>query len=426
MAKRLKNVTIAARRAVEFTESIFLRGFFMLKLISLPLFYLIFHYAFVGYFLSEVPIHAQDFIYQTNRHPAESFAIVAIESLLVYTALLIGVTTPVYAITKIISYFIAISTIPVVSLSLYIFLWLRGYLGDLVKNPAIPFYLLFLVSVASTSISLMPPFCRRRAHLLMEMYAPVAKVWKVSTRLFLLRPSSLLSPVVLTSFYALVVWSISHFMNMSEQYVVVDLCGRWLSLSLSTFLRYIAAVRTFKGVFNISVSNSSLDIAAVHVILVASVAVEGLFSIASSLNVKGCGSLSYFFFMIVRMAVEWFVPFVMISIYGGFEKAGVAEKKRWALENKHFFLTAETGKSLIFVFTSLFPFTVIYAVLGTRWKTTSESSQFISLNRILLSLFYAYMDSACKTVFVGKKLNLPELPWNSSYFRLSSEKQERD
>lgn len=393
-------------------EGTVLHGFFVIKAIFLPLFYFFFYYAFIGLAINEVPIHSFDLLYETNSAPMLSMAKALFEIMATYTCIFVSISAPSFATTKIISYFMAVATVPAVSIFAYAVIITRGALGLSNEYPY-SFYILGVISLGSVLLSLAPPFCRRRAHILHHVYAPIADIWKFACEVILNAWPIATLPIAASCLYVATMCCLGHFFDASAHDVVQELVVRWISVLFAIVLRAITVTKVFVAVFDTSLflqkkDTMSTQLGMVFIILFLASFTEAIFSLGSFLQVCSYTYVLDILLMGQKIFLEWFLSSMVVYIWGGFDYAGVKEKRKWAYKNMHFFATAEIGKGLIFLIVLLVPLSLTYFFFGRNTMTTSSSSQVMSLSRTVLAFFYSVIDSSCKLLLIGRRLALPE------------------
>lgn len=396
-------------KATRLAMSVFLAFF----AVSFPMYFLVYYLGLLGYVLNEVPVYFPDTLYCISYCISRCITIVLLSSVLMMLSLMVVYNFSSKVISKIIAYAIALITLPLISVVSCVGLWMMlklhfqlGIVRAISINSG--------VLIGSVTLSLIPPFCRRRAHVLTGILLPHVRMYKLGIRLFLLKRSySMLFPVLCATIYLVGMYIYSCFKQSIQVTYTEGFIHRIVCTGTAMGLRLLATELALAKAFRTESMQRKpwfeTQKNALYTLVAAAVVSLAFLTSDTPGTPSKMNSVVFVLSVVVRVTMEWTIAIYLLHISGAFDYANVKSKWLWALSNKMYFSASEMCKYVVVSFMVLLPMCLTYYLFETknRW-TTSEISIVISLLRLIFTYFYSLIDATVKILLVGQRLALPQ------------------
>ncbi|KAI5189718.1 hypothetical protein NEMIN01_0671 [Nematocida minor] len=386
--------------------------FFILLFISLPLYFVVYHIGFNGYLVHEGPVHLQDSLYCISYCMGRCLGVILLgNGLMVSTCAIIHLFTPYY-LAKCVSYFISLLTLPVISLILYLSCY--AVFGSIWNNVTNVIYGSTSIILGGVLLSLIPPFCRRRAHTLAGMLLFGMNACKIAIKSILWDVFHLsVIPVLLSIIYLMVLRV--HRLNIASISISETkwFWHRLMCIGSGAFIRIYFSVVVFYSTFKTEALQNTWPEYQRIAILYASGAV---YSILSSLALVEHLHARYYYsilasagFYLMRMGFAYWVPYQVLQTYRAFDKACVVSRVEWMKKNKKHFVYFEVCRYISVISIVFIPLCITYYIFERyHGDTTSEMSITLSFMRMTFAYLFNGLDGAMIIVYIGQRLSLPQ------------------
>ncbi|OAG29668.1 hypothetical protein NEDG_00801 [Nematocida displodere] len=387
--------------------------FFVLLYAALPVYFILYHAMFIGYIATEIPIYTPDNIYCAPHCFMRCIGIILVGTITMSLSLLVLYGFRSKVITKCVAYIIGVVTLPGLGLLLYGCMW--KWFGDTSKSMVKVVYGASAICFGGMSISLLPPFCRRRAHILAGLFLPGVRVFKLCAKLLVLERSRLVFlPLELSAIYlaCMVICSKTKSViqtTVFEEFIhrlccVFSSCALRMGVTLSVLDKaFKTADITDKKWFSLRMGSLAMTMAGLSLVFTGLSFYDGR-AYRFPLMV-----ILFLFQAILKIGIEWGIPIVILRLRGVFDFASIASGREWFRTNKMHFCYFELCKYFVMSFMIVMPMAITYYVFNndSRWST-SEISIVLSLIRLLFSYFYTIIDASIIVILIGQKLTLPQ------------------
>lgn len=386
-------------------------GFSVLFFLSYPVYFITYYILFNGYLVYEGAVFIQDSLYCISYCKKWCLGIILLGNILTIGTYSCVSMFSSYYLAKCASYIVSIMTLPI--LAVILFLSLHVVFGTLWSDVTEIIKTTITIVLSGVLISLMPPFCRRRAHTLAGILLSGMNAFKTAIRTILWDLFYLsVIPVVVSIGYLLILWC--HRSCISSIFIsdTAEFMHRFITITAGAFIRihFTEAVfqRTFK-IDSMQVDRWSIRYLFLYVVGV----VYGAVSTVLSTDYKSIGFISSglmsIFFYGIRIVFLYWVPYWVIKIYRGFEKASVTSDFNWIVKNKQHFMYFEVCRHITMLFITLLPMCIAYYIFERYHGTTpSEISITISFMRMTFSYLFNGLDGSMIVVYIGQRLSLPQ------------------
>ncbi|KAI5172078.1 hypothetical protein NEFER03_1323 [Nematocida sp. LUAm3] len=383
--------------------------FFGLFLVTIP-FYLLIHYiGILGYLFVESSIYIPDTLYCISYCFWKCVQQqIGISIFLTLFQIMTYAFSSKY-ISKFIAYAVGVITLPALYTILFGCIW-EGIGGSQGIETAV--YFVSIGTFMCVVLALLPPFCRRRAHILTGIFIPIVRIYKRSLGyLFLSNRYVAVIPYCICFMHLLsmLLWrKISGSIWPSS---IMELFYRIATFSVTFGFRIFVTLYVFNQAFTIPGEPSKKytpEILAVVGISALALLICSFLSLdraEDSLRMQiGTNAIVCLF----KCAIEWAVPIQVIRLKKAFAYARVPSKQTWVRNNKMHFFYFEVCKFYIIVVSFIIPMGISVYSFGSHGKIPSEISIGLSNIRLVFGTIYTGVDAAMKVLFIGEKLTLPQ------------------
>lgn len=383
-------------------------AFWIMFLLSIPLYLMLYYFFFLRYIISEVPLFIPDSVFCIKYCVSKCLQIILFGNLLFTFLLFVLDSFSSKYIAKTIAYIIGVITFPMMVMLIFAVLWeISG--GRNIKT---------MMHVAPTGIfgavliSLLPPFCRRRAHILVGLFTKSIKTLKYAIRYILQkRTSFLLLPVSFCTLYLILLYLYRMCKNTIQISAAEEIIHNAICISGQITIR---ALSTYSMLFYaFKLPDTSADKRKVEKIVTVLAALLFIFLSSTFFTCFKSASfyskaLMYAITIFINIITEWIVLVQIFRLSGAFSYVQLERKSIWIMSNRMQFLYFDLCRFFIMIFCILLPLTIIFCFFGMNGETLSEISIYMSFKRMTFGYLYAALDSVLKTIFLGQKLALPQ------------------
>lgn len=385
-------------------------AFFCLFVLTVPMYYFVYYFGLLEYVLNSVPVYLKDSVYCVSYCKRICFGIITVGNIL---SMGIGVflgSFPTRYISKTIAYLIGVFTLPVSGVVVYFAIW---YLAKLSFTKLVTLsYGVCIIVILGVGLSLVPPFCRRRAHVLAGLLSPHVETFKLMIRLALEQKPWICSlPWILSTAYLV---GLSYYrsqkasieLSASEEYAHKSLC-----ILGGFIIRFAVVLWCIFRVFKLPRSSSQpISLQAFLYLGFLSVVNAGYILLQiTGVGNRYCKRLTQTVLVFVRIYLEWSLPIHLLNctVARTYIKR-VHFGKEWLRANLAPILCFDLCRFYIIFPAVILPLTVTYYIFDKlHERTTSEISIVISFTRMTFTYIYVFIDSLLRILFLGQKLGIP-------------------
>lgn len=386
-------------------------AFFTLFFLSYPVYFITYYILFNGYLVYEGPVYIHDSLYCVSYCKKWCVGIILLGNILTVGTYSIISMFSSYYLAKCASYIISILTLPILSLIFYLSVQIS--IGTIWSNMSNVIYTSSTIALGGVLVSLMPPFCRRRAHTLagILLFGMNACKIVIKTILWDMLYLSVL-PVVGCFLYLLILWI--HRMSLSNIFIseTADLMHRIVAIMIGALIRVHFTEAIFYNTFKIEKVRGLEGLKGFAAIYGSGVA-YGILSAVTSAEYGNTGLLMRIsitgIFYLLKISFGYWIPYLVLKFSKGFEKAAVVNHFSWMRKNKQHFMYFEVCRHIIMLFLTLIPLCISYYILERyHGDTPSEMSITLSFMRLIFAYTSNGMDGALVVIYMGQRLSLPQ------------------
>ncbi|KAI5186271.1 hypothetical protein NEHOM01_1360 [Nematocida homosporus] len=383
--------------------------FFWLFIGSIPIYMVAYYFFFLGYVIVEVPIYIPDSVFCVQYCWWACLKMVVCGNVFLFASLMILHSFSSKYIAKTIAYSVSVVTLPILVVVGCVGVWEviedSAYIGQMMYGSISGVF-------AAVLISLMPPFCRRRAHILAGMFIHNVKLAKLSIKYLLLSRSVLVAmPGGMAGLYLLLLY----LYRLGKQSIVIsegeEIVHRMVCIGGAAILRIVTALFVFHFAFSLPAAplrRGRAELVGSICLLVVTVLVCAFLSSNFKQMKASRQWLLYGLMSIIKVGMGWGIPVQIFRMKGAFAYASIENRQKWIRNNRMHFFYFEICKLFIMIFAIILPMSVTAFFFRTQGKTPSEISIFISVLRLTFGYLYCLVDTAIKVIFIGHKLTLPQ------------------
>ncbi|KAI5181820.1 hypothetical protein NEOKW01_1978 [Nematocida sp. AWRm80] len=387
-------------------------AFFVLFFASVPVYMAFYHIVFTGWIVWDMPIYIPDSLYCISYMYWRCLLVNVMGNLCSFGVLLCLREFASMYIAKGIGYFIGLSTLSIIVLLVYLGLCMHLKIG--LRNIMNIIYGMTTILVGGVGISLIPPFCRRRAHVLAGMLVPSVNTFKLAMNIIVFHTIYLLGlPFLMNLLYMVFLYVYRSFKSSLIIQEYENVIHRAICIGSSIFIRSVCSWCIFHTGFILPSSIKKRVPKrkwAIYIgVLILSTVFGAILCTVSpdiqTLSGAGCFAL----FQLIKIFLEWAIPMQILRITGALDYVRVSSRRVWIKHNKVNLVYFEIGQMYMIFFITILTFSVMYSIFNNRADfTTSEISIILSFIRQVLSYIYSLVDSAMKMVFLGQRMSLPQ------------------
>ncbi|KAI5160458.1 hypothetical protein NEAUS03_1157 [Nematocida ausubeli] len=383
--------------------------FFPLFLVSVPLYCLAYYGVFIGYLVYEGPVYLPDSLYCISYCTVRCFSLILLGNVLaasVYSV--INLFSPYY-LAKCAAYLISLLTLPFIMLVVYLSAYYVS--GSIWENVLNIIQGSTTIMFGGVLVSLIPPFCRRRAHRMAGILLSGMNACKIAVHSVIWEAAHLsFVPGGFSLLYLMIVRVHWMWMSSIEVSEFASFCHRFICIGSGAFIRIYFTLIVFKRIFKV---NYIEKLRRKLVLLFAS---GFLFSVLGALVTGECLAIEKyttvllpFLFYALKLSFSYWVPFKVLLLNKSFEDVSVISKRSWMKNNKMHFVYFEVCRCIFMLFVTLLPLCITYYIFESyHGDTTSEISITLSFMRMTFSYLFNGMEAAVLIIYIGQRLSLPQ------------------
>jgi len=308
---------------------------------------------------------------------------------------------------KSVAYLVSIFALPIGGLIMY-----GGTLLLLLNKIQTLYWLSFVTSVVligGVGVSLIPPFCRRRAYILTVLFTPSIRAYKATVHAIVVRKTKILIvPLImclvqLVLLYAYrVIYRTIHIEKWTE--VCYEMLGHVLEMSIRRASVYSVICRAFRidGAQSKGTKDREMQIA-----VIVSMCTYFVLRVYSKVTNNKHNMALIVCTVVIKLLIDWLIPMEIISAKTECNYAVMWCNKKWMKKMLVDIVYFELCKFHIMWVVIAVPATVNYFVFGSQnYIHASSISAFHSVLRMYTSYIYVLIDGAMHATFVGQSLHL--------------------
>ncbi|OAG33615.1 hypothetical protein NEIG_01488 [Nematocida sp. ERTm5] len=383
--------------------------FFPLFIVTLPLYCLIYYVLFMGYLVYEGPVFLPDSLYCISYCTIRCCIIMVLGNTLAgATCAIVNLFSPYY-LAKCVAYLISILTLPCIMLILY--LAINYISGNIWSNVLSIIQGSTTILFGGVLISLIPPFCRRRAHLMAKILLFGMISCKIALQSILWEYTYMTCiPGVFGMIYLIILKIHRYFLQRIDFTELSSFTHRLICIGSGAFIRIYFTLIVFKNIFKL---NEEQRLSARMSKLYASGLLFSILAALLSGEYSAVGMpinmIMSLLFYILKIFFTYWVPFKVLYINKAFENASVISKVDWFRNNRMHFVYFEVCRYIFMTFIILLPLCVTYYIFESyHGGTTSEISITLSFMRMTFSYVFNGVEASAMIVYIGQRLSLPQ------------------
>jgi len=384
-----------------------IRVFFWFFMGSFPFYYCVYHLGFVEYVANPIPIHIKDSLSCVRSYVFECLGIILVGNIAMCGSLFAVYGASSYLISKQVAYLISVFTFPMMLTGVY-YLLSGMFSGGGEGSGAI--YAAPVIFFGAVVVSLMPPFCRRRAYIIKAQFVTAVKVVKMFIRLVLIQRSvAMLFPAFFGLVYLGFLLIHRSVKKQIETTVLEETLHKFFLLFLDFLERVLTSyfiVKTWFRVQKAPDSSKSAAILGLFLLFFLCLFVV-LYSLSCAFKPQRYAMVVAIVYYLVKSVVEWLIPLCVVGYAGGFRYVDVWNRKGWV--KKHFIhgMYFSISKFYVAPLIVIPPMAFNYHVFNREHKATpSELSICLSFLRLTSAYIHSFIESGVITIFIGEKLGI--------------------
>ncbi|KAI5191366.1 hypothetical protein NECID01_1435 [Nematocida sp. AWRm77] len=392
------------------TTRVAMYTFFYVFVLSVPMYYLVYYFGIVGYVLTSCPVYVKDSVYCIQYCKKLCFGVITVGNVLTMCIARFLCCFPTRYISKLIAYIIGVFTLPVMAVLGFAGAWYL--LGWGVSNLTGLSYKISVLFLFGLGVSLMPPFCRRRAHVIVGMLNPHVEGFKLLVQLH----------VKTKSVICLLPWAVGvtylgglyYYRTQKESISMVaneEVAHRMLCVLGSFAIKICATYWSIFQFFHLPNNrNKLLTFSALFYLGFLGVAnAIYIISLAIVDGQRSSSIMCQIGLMAIKLYLEWSVPIYLLNATVAREYIRrVHFGKEWMRTNLLPIVFFDLCRAYIFIPVIVLPLTVTYYIFDKfHTRTTSEISILISFTRMTFTYQWVLIDSMVRVLFLGQKLGMP-------------------
>ncbi|KAH9386524.1 uncharacterized protein NEMAJ01_1420 [Nematocida major] len=383
--------------------------FFALFILSLPVYFFVYYFLFVGYMTYEGHVHLLDSLYCVSYCMWRCAGAITLGNcLMAATYFTINLFSPYY-LAKCAAYLISILTLP--GLLLIVYLSICGITGNIWNNVSRIIYGSTSFLLGGVLISLIPPFCRRRAHTLAGILLFGMNACKMAIKTIIWDVPHLMFVPFMSSAICLAVLRV-HRVYMTSIHISerAHVLHRLLPIGLGAANRAYFTHVVFRNIFKIGSAKPTrwqCSVLALGSLLYCSVGTITSTEYPGQGTIFN-GAISIAFYL-ARMAFSYWIPYMILLMAQAFMKAEVRSKLCWLTQNRMHFVYFEVCRYIVMIFMIFLPFCVTYYIFErNHGESTSEISITLSFMRMAFAHVFSGLEGALIIIYIGQRLSLPQ------------------